>query len=97
MPFVYFFLKKLDVIHNLIKKYETRLQLKRYSLNTISSYSNLMLEFVKRFNYEDENLKELTIKQIIRFWIILIQEKRILPILSRRVFGSLQIFLLRMF
>jgi len=34
-----------------------------------------MLELVKRFNYEDENLKELTNKQIIRSWIILINEK----------------------
>ena len=46
-------------VRNLLKKYETILQLKRYSPITISSYSNFMLQFVNRFNYTKKNLIQL--------------------------------------
>ena len=55
-----------------------------------------MFQFVNRFNCEDEDLKELSNKKIIRSWIILIDEKDT-PTPLKKSFWEPSKVLLRMF
>lgn len=81
---------KKKVAHQLSKEYKKQLVLKRYSQNTIKTYSSCFLKFMQFFNTENPTL--ITKEEIERFLLYLIQQRNLSPSTQNQYINAIKFY-----